>query len=362
MADTEDQESRTEEPTEKRISDALEKGNTPSARDAVLLGSLMSILFVCVFMAAWPATRLALTLQTLLASSGTVRLDDREAAAVVLASVLSDAAAAILPVLAILAAGPVIASVVQSAPSPVSNRIAPQISRISAAAGWKRLYGAGGLADFAKSLLKLLVISAVLWFALHGQFDRFAALLGYDPAVIPGELRDSALVILTRLTLAAMFLAIADLIWSRLRWRRQLRMTRQEIKEEMKQAEGDPMIKARIRSIARQRASRRMLEKLPGATMVVANPTHFAVALRYVREEGGAPIVVAKGVDYLALKIREIAAEHEIPVIEDRPLARSLYDEVELDAQIPPEFYVAIAEIIHYLNSRGRLPRHAGLK
>ena len=146
---------------------------------------------------------------------------------------------------------------------------------------------------------------------------------------------------------------------ARIRWRRELRMTRQEIKEEMKEAEGDPFIKARIRALGRQRSSSRMLEKLPGASVVITNPTHYAVALRYAREDGGAPVVVAKGVDHLARRIREIATEHEVPLVENRPLARSLFDQVEVDAQIPPEFYRAVAEIIHYLNNTGRLPRHA---
>lgn len=131
-------------------------------------------------------------------------------------------------------------------------------------------------------------------------------------------------------------------------------MTRQEIKEEVKQAEGDPHVKQRIRTIARQLSSRRMLTKLPTATMVVVNPTHYAVALRYDKGEALTPTVVAKGVDFLAQKIREIAKEHDIPVIENKPLARSLYDTVNLDAEIPPEFYRAVAEIIHFINTRRR--------
>lgn len=134
-------------------------------------------------------------------------------------------------------------------------------------------------------------------------------------------------------------------------------MTHQEVKQEMKEAEGDPHLKARIRSIARQRSSRRMLDNLPAASMVITNPTHYAVALRYVRGEGGAPVVVAKGVDHMALRIREVASEHSVPLIENRPLARGLYEQVDIDEQIPPEFYRAVAEIIHYLNARGRLPK-----
>jgi flagellar biosynthetic protein FlhB len=137
-------------------------------------------------------------------------------------------------------------------------------------------------------------------------------------------------------------------------WQRNLRMTRQEIKDELKQSDGDPIVKARMRSLARDRLRKRMIAAVPRATLVVANPTHYAVALRYVREEGGAPLVVAKGKDLIALRIRQVAEEHGIPVIEDRLLARSLYDAVEVDRLIPPEFYKAVAQIIFFLFSRGK--------
>ena len=130
-------------------------------------------------------------------------------------------------------------------------------------------------------------------------------------------------------------------------------MSKQEIKDEMKQSEGDPMVKQRQRQIARERTRKRMMAAVPQATLVIANPTHYAIALRYTREEGGAPIVLAKGTDLVALKIREIAEENEIPVIEDKLLARSMYEHVEIDQMIPPEFYKAVAELIYYLHTRG---------
>ena len=152
-------------------------------------------------------------------------------------------------------------------------------------------------------------------------------------------------------------LAAADLVWSRLHWKRDLRMSRQDVKDEQKQMLGDPLVKARLRSVALERSRKRMMSAVPTATLVVANPTHYAIALRYVREEGGAPKVVAKGQDLIALKIREIAEANDIPVIEDKALARSMYDRVEVDMMIPPEFYRAIAEIVHFLNTRGAGPR-----
>jgi len=130
-------------------------------------------------------------------------------------------------------------------------------------------------------------------------------------------------------------------------------MTRQEVKDEHKQAEGDPILKARRLSLARERSRRRMIASVPNATLIVANPTHYAVALRYLRGEDSAPLVLAKGRDLIALKIRSVGEEHGVPVIEDRPLARSLHDAVEVDQLIPPEFYRAVAELLHYLQSRG---------
>ena len=201
-----------------------------------------------------------------------------------------------------------------------------------------------------------MAVAVVTYVSLRNHLGDFVSALQMDPLVLPQRVNAMVTGIVVPLCLFSLLLALFDITWSRLKWRRDLRMTRHDIKEEMKQAEGDPHIKARIRAIARQRSSRRMLDKLPRATMVIVNPTHYAVALRYAREESGAPIVIAKGVDFLALRIREIAAVHDIPLIEDQPLARSLYGAVEIGAQIPPEFYRAVAEILHYLSRRRPVP------
>jgi flagellar biosynthesis protein FlhB len=356
VADDEDQESKTEEPTEKRLSEAVEKGNVPFAREAALFGSLAATFTACLLFGGWPVAQLLPLLSALLDRSGSIRLDDREGVANLLAIVVTDGATAILPALAMISAGTVIASLVQNVPSAASDRIVPKLNRISPVAGWNRLFGKAAWVEFAKSCVKLLMTVTVVFFVIRSEFAGFAAALYTEPALFPPWLMAKTVNALIAFTILALVLAIGDLAWSRIKWRRGLRMTRHEVTEEMKQAEGDPHIKARIRNIARQRTSRRMLEKLPTATMVIANPTHFAVALRYVREEGGAPVVVAKGIDFMALKIRERAAEHEVPVVENKPLARALYDQVEIDQQIPPEFYRAIAEIIHYLHGRRQLP------
>jgi flagellar biosynthesis protein FlhB len=173
-----------------------------------------------------------------------------------------------------------------------------------------------------------------------------------DPSALPETIRVISIRLLAGVSVATVVLVGADLVWSRMHWEHELRMTKQEVKDEHKQAEGDPIQKARRLSLARARSRKRMMAAVPTATVVVANPTHFAVAMRYRRNEDAAPVVVAKGKDLVALKIREIAEANEVPVVEDKPLARSLHDAVEVDRMIPPEFYRAVAELLHFLQSK----------
>jgi flagellar biosynthetic protein FlhB len=177
---------------------------------------------------------------------------------------------------------------------------------------------------------------------------------------LPALLLNLGIRVIATVAVATAVLVAADVVWTRVFWHNELRMTREELKEEHKQSDGDPIVKARLRSLSRDRARRRMLQAVPRATLVITNPTHYAVALRYVREEGGAPLVVAKGKDLIALRIREVAAESGIPIVENKPLARSLYKAVEVDKMIPKEFYKAVAEIIYFLSQRQAQTRPIG--
>lgn len=356
MSGEEDHESKTEEPTEKRIQDAIDKGNVPFAREAVTFGSLAAILLVTAIMAQPAAAKLTEQLAILLGNAGVIRLEVREDAETLVAAAASMAAFVVLPLMAVVAAGGLVASLIQNMPQANAQRIRPQASRVAPGAGFRRIFGFAGLAEFGKSVIKLAAVAVIAALMVKAELPRILNVLISDPGVMPETVRALAVRVLTALVVVALLLAGADLWLSRFKWRRQLRMTRQEIKDEFKQSEGDPYIKSRIRSIARQRLARTMIKKVPTATVVITNPTHFAVALRYVREEGGAPVVVAKGLDHLAQRIRSLAAEHEIPVVENKPLARALYDQAEIGEMIPPEFYKAVAEIIHYLQLRRLYP------
>ena len=269
----------------------------------------------------------------------------------------TEAARLLLPVLAVLTAAGISASLLQNSPSLVFHRIQPQLARISPSKGWKRVFGVHGQVEFLRATFKFIVITLVGILLLRSaQYDVLNA-MAMEPGALPQLILSTAIQLVAGVVVATTILVAADVVWSRVSWQRNLRMTRQEIKDELKQADGDPIVKARMRSLARDRLRKRMIAAVPRATLVIANPTHYAVALRYVREEGGAPMVVAKGLDLIALKIRQVAEEHGIPVIEDKLLARSLYDAVEVDRLIPPEFYKAVAQVIFFLFARGKEKR-----
>ena len=326
----------------------------PLAREMVTFGSLAAILLACHVLAEWSITRTASSLSLAFENAGQIRLENREDAFSSLHDILRDVAASMLPLVALIGAGGIIAALIQNVPQAAAERVMPKLSRISVFSGWSRIYSLKGAVEFAKTVLKLVAVMAVTGLVLSSEAGGIFNAFQTDLAALPGTMLRMVTHIVTILCAVAGALAVFDMAWSRFDWRKGLRMTHQEMKEEFRQSEGNPQMRAKARAIARKRGSRNVFTKIPLATMVITNPTHYAVALRYVREEGGAPVVVAKGLDHLALRIREAAAEHDIPIVENRPLARSLYDGVELDGTIPPEFYKAVAEIIHYLQLRGR--------
>lgn len=352
MADDSDKESKTEEATEKRISDALEKGNTPFSREAPLFASMVGILIVLAFVAGPGASILTEDMSLLIDSPGGFRLGDGSDATLLLWKIAMSVGRFLLPAIAILAVAGIVASVFQNAPSMVLERIRPQWSRISPAAGFKRIFGKQGLVEFLKSLFKFGAIGVVVLILLSASWSSVIDGMFSDPTQIPGAILALAVRLVSAVCVATIVLVAVDLVWTRLRWRADLRMSKQELKDEMKESEGDPLVKGRIRSLQKDRARRRMIAAVPKATVVIANPTHYAIALHYERDKGGAPRVVAKGVDLIALRIREIAQKHGVPIIEDRPLARALYDAVEVDQWIPAEFYRAVARILYVLYSR----------
>jgi flagellar biosynthetic protein FlhB len=226
--------------------------------------------------------------------------------------------------------------------------IKPALSKISPGAGLGRLFSRQALANFAKGLAKLALIGAVIVALLWPQRFRMVAIVGADPAAILPFTRSLAMQMLGTVVAILAIVAASDYLFQYRQWYERQKMSVQEMKEEFRQTEGDPTVKGKLRQLRQARMRKRMMAAVPKASVVITNPTHFAVALRYERGMN-APVCVAKGADLIARKIREVAQQHDIPVIENPPLARALHGTVEIDQEIPPEHYRAVAEIIGYI-------------
>ncbi|KQT53581.1 flagellar biosynthetic protein FlhB [Methylobacterium sp. Leaf456] len=354
MAEDTDKESKTEAATEKRVRDAIEKGDIPFSREAPVFASILGFLLALAFFARGQATELAKNLSPLLDEPRGFRLESGEDATMLLHQVALATGRFLLPFLLLLCVCSLAASLLQNLPRFVGDRITPKWSRVSPMAGMSRIFGLQGQVEFLKSVVKFLSVTVVAILLLRSERTRAVNAMFVDPSQLPELILTVSIRLVSAVAIAIIVIVAGDLVWSRIRWQRSLRMSHQDIKDEHKQSEGDPSVKARLRSLAQDRARNKMLANVDRATVVIANPTHFAIALRYEPSENPAPLVLAKGQDLIALRIRAIAEEKGIAVIEDKPLARSLYDAVQVDQTIPAEFYRAVAQILFFLFARAR--------
>lgn len=349
---------KTEEPTEKKLREAAEKGDVPHSREAPLLGALCAALLVSALLMRDGALKVAGVLSRVLDDAGSWTVGSGADVALLVTPLLQAAAEFLIPITVVFAAAGIGISCAQGLPSVVLDRVTPKWSKVSPVAGLARLFSKTGAIEVGKSVLKLVIIGGVVTLLLRAEQDTMVDAMFVEPGGLPDRILAMLVRLLSGVATAFVVLAALDFVWTRVAWRNRMRMSRQEVKDEMKQAEGDPIVRAKRRSIRLDRARRRMMADVPRATLVIANPTHYAIALRYMRGEGGAPVVLAKGTDLIALKIREIAEENGVSVIENKPLARSMYDRVEVSQAIPPEFYKAVAEIIHYVQTKhARTPK-----
>jgi len=343
----EDKESKTENPTAKKMSDAEEKGNVAISREVSIFATMLAIFIYLIFFLPDRMGRMAEVLRDLFEKPDQWSIETGPDVLALFTRLGWEIVYLLLPAIVMFFLFGISASVGQHFPSVVLERIRPQISRISPSKGWNRVFSVPGIVEFGKSLVKVLVVGVVVFFVMRSEYFGALDAMYSDPVSLFVRIATAVKKVILIVLAATAAVAIADVFWTRHHWYTNLKMTKQEVKDEYKQAQGDPIVKSRQRSIARDRARQRMMKAVPRATLVIANPTHFAVALRYVREENDAPVVVAKGQDLIALKIREIAEENGIPVFEDPPLARSMFAQVSVDSVIPSVFYKAVAELIH---------------
>lgn len=347
MADTPEQHEKTEEPTQKKLDDAFKKGDVAKSQEVnSWFVMLAATLFVGIF-AGDMAGSLSLQLQTFLGQAHDLRADGESLSALVRALALGILGAAALPILLVLAAG-FAGNLIQHRPLLSTEPITPKLSKISPLAGFKRLFSAQSLVNFSKSLAKLVIVSAVIAIIVWPQRDRLDTLIFMDPSAILPALHEMAIRVLIGVLAILAIVAAADYVWQQHKWWEKQKMTVKELRDEHKQMEGDPQVRAKIRQVRIERGRKRMMQNVPRAAVVITNPTHYSIALEY--EKGmNAPVCVAKGIDAVAMKIREIAKEHDIPLVENPPLARALHSSVEVDDEIPAEHYKAVAEVIGFV-------------
>jgi flagellar biosynthesis protein FlhB len=356
MAD--DPESKTEEPTPGKLSKAREKGDVAKSQDLPALASLAAVVSVVAAGGTWFSTKMAMGLLPFIAHPQDMDLAGhgaidvaRHAAAV--------AAPLMIAVLVCAALAGVGGNLMQTGFLFTPDKLKPDFQKVSPMAGLKRMFGLDSLVNFLKSVVKIGMVGVLAWTVMKPHIRELQMLSSLDAAAI----LPLCVTILRKLVFAVLCLLLviagADWLWQRHSFMKKMRMSKEELKEDHKQSEGDPHVKAKRRQIQIQRSRMRMMQRVPEATVVIMNPTHYAVALFYAEGEASAPQCVAKGLDALALKIRSVAEEAGVPVIEDPPLARALYAAVEIDDYIPPAHYEAVAKIIGFILQQAERRRPA---
>jgi flagellar biosynthetic protein FlhB len=341
---------RSLEPTPHKLLEARRRGEIAQSRDVITLGMYLGLFVALTGFGADMADGVGRILLPLLEGPDQLLIFDTAGALLELGSeLILRLLTATLPLLLLPAAGVLLALVAQQSLVAATERISPRWSRVSVIANAKQRFGLKALVEFGKTLLKLLAVSTVIGLVIWSGADEIEGLARADVrALAPGLLEATSRVLLPVLAISALMSA-ADYVWQQFDHRRRQRMTLQEAKHEHKHTEVDAHVKQARRSRAMAMVTNRMLRDVPDADVVITNPTHYAIALKWDRSRpGSAPHCIAKGVDEIARRIQEIAREHRIALVEDRPLAHSLYDLVEIGHEIRVEHYRAVAAALHY--------------
>jgi flagellar biosynthesis protein FlhB len=353
MAEEESGEDKIHEASERKIRKAHEKGDVPSSREAGNLMSISALFLIFIFLMPGLAPRLLRALEGALIHAGQIEIgEDAPGVADLSALVYAiawDISVVMGQVFFAMFAAALIAITIQGKVVVALERVRPKISKVSPLAGLKRLFSKNTIVEFIKNVTKVIVVGLIsVWFSFRAVRDVWQ-LEGFLPERIGPYLTERVVGILAAVMLFLVLITLADILWQRHNWAQKQRMTHKEMRDEHKETEGDPILKQKRAQLRQQRAQARISSAVPMANVVLTNPTHYAVALRYRPGEDQAPVCVAKGTDLMAAQIRKIARDHNIPIIENRPLARALHEAAQLDRTIPVEHWQAVAEIIGFL-------------
>lgn len=347
MADTPEEHEKTEDPTQKRLDDARKKGDVAKSQEVNSWFIMLAMTAFIVFLSKGLISDLGTLLRGILANSHAIPLDNGGLRVLFKTLSYKVLVAMSFTFLLIMIAG-VTGNLIQHGLIFTNEQIIPKLSKISPLAGLKRLFSMQTVMNFVKSMIKLVLVTVVIIVIVWPKQDGLDALIHLDPRVLLKVTHELSTQIMIGVLILFTLLAGLDYWYQQQVWWNKQKMTLKEVRDEYKQMEGDPQVKAKIRQIRMERGRKRMLANVPDASVVITNPTHFSVALKY--EAGmAAPICLAKGADNIAFKIRQVAKEHDIPLVENPPLARALYATVEVDDEIPEEHYKAVAEVIGYV-------------
>ena len=349
--------SKTEDPSQKKLDDAHEKGDVAKSQEVVTWFMLLGSAIIFATMAPSASAALMESLKIVMMNAD--RFDVTGAGFGAFFNNLAYAMlGTVLIPLVILSGCAIVANLIQHRPLLSAEPITPKFSKVSPLAGFKRLFSSESLVNFGKGLLKISIVGSVVVFVVWPERDRLDTMMTADPLVILADFQEIGVKIFLAVLMVVTAIAAADYFYVRQKWWKKQMMTLQETKDEYKQMEGDPHVKGRLRQLRQEKSRQRMMQAVPDATVVITNPTHFAVALKYDKKMG-APQCVAKGADAVAFRIREMAKQHDVPIVENPPLARALYASMEIDDTIPNEHFKAVAEVIGFVM---RLKQGAGWK
>jgi flagellar biosynthesis protein FlhB len=356
VADERDETERSEDPTQKKLDEALERGDVAKSQEVNTWFVLAAATLILLSFSGSMSAGITKILGGLIGQAHNIPVDGRGLLHTMQSLGLQTIAVIAVPfVLLVLAA--IAGNMIQHRLVWSAEQLKPKLHKISPGAGFKRLFSKIAVANFVKGLIKLGLIGAVMTGLLWPKRDQLDAMVTMDPAAILALTRTLSLEMLGMVVAILAIVAAADYFFQYRQWYERQKMSVRELKEEFKQTEGDPAIKAKIRQLRQTRMRKRMMAAVPKASVIITNPTHYAIALQYERGMN-APVCLAKGIDTIALKIREVAAEHRIPVVENPPLARALHATVEIDEEVPPEHYKAVAEVIGYVMRLRGAVRH----
>lgn len=340
---------KSEKPTPQKRRKARQKGQVAQSREIPSVMILLASLAVFFWGGGWMFGRLLGLVRSVLGGSVVSHIETIPSVNHLTTWCFAQFVHVMLPLMIPVLIVGITANVAQFGFLVKEDFLTPDLKKVFSLSGLKRLVSLKALVELFKSVFKLIFIGTIAYMVVRKELPKIPALIEVDVMGILQYVAWTSAKIIFFISLAMIVLSAADYAYQRWQFEKDLRMTKQEVKEDRKQADGDPKVKARIRRVQMEMAAKRMMEMVPNADVVITNPTHLAVALRFDQDEMDAPVVVAKGADHMAAKIREVAVEHGVPLIENKPLARSLYKVTEIGDPIPADLYKAVAEVLAYV-------------